>query len=74
MQPNIPDRVSDAGPEPQALDWRDLLWVAEEHISAAFRMEVDIRFDSNEKRNRNRLAALKAARIAIEQAEELLCR
>ena len=70
----LPDRASNAGPEPQELDWRDLLWVAEEDIAAARRMEIDIRFDGNAKRNRDRIAAIDAAMNALKEAKELLCR
>jgi hypothetical protein len=73
MLESLPDRASNAGPEPQELDWRDLLWAAEENLTAARRMEIDIRLDSNAKRNRSRIAAINAAMNALQEAKELLC-
>ena len=77
MSESLPDRASNAGPEPAwsaDADWRDWLCIAEEDISAARRMEIDIRFDSNAKRNRSRIAAINAAMDALQAAKELLCR
>ena len=75
MSESLPDRASNAGPEPAwPADWRDWLCIAEENCAAARRMEIDIRFDSNAKRNRDRIAAIDAALDALQTAKELLCR
>lgn len=74
---NIPDRASNAGPESsEDLDWRDQLWVADENVAAARRMEQDS-FDyeaAGEKRNRSRIEAINHAIAALQEARELLCR
>jgi hypothetical protein len=71
----LPDRASNSGPEPSwPADWRDWLCIAEEDIAAARRMESDIQFDSNAKRNRVRIAAINAAMDALIAAKELLCK
>jgi hypothetical protein len=73
---NLPNRASDAGPEPiEELDWRDYLYVAGEDVQAAGRIESDIRFDAPEGRNRNRIEAIDHAIAALQEAKELLlCR
>ena len=72
-----PDRASDSGPDrrpdPSELsDWRSWLYVAEENCAAARRMEKDTRFDSEERRNRHRIAAINAAMEALQEAKDLL--
>jgi hypothetical protein len=75
MSESLPDRASNAGPEPAwRNDWRDWLCIAEEDIAAARRMEKDTRFGSDAGRNRNRIAAINAAMDALQAAKELLCR
>ena len=70
----LPDRASNSGPEPSwPADWRDWLCIAEEDIAAARRMEKDMRFGSDERHNRSRIAAINAALDALQKAKELLC-
>ena len=71
----IPDRASNGGPENATadMDWRDLLWVADENIKAAKNMMSEP-FMSPVRANRNRIAAIESAIEALQQAKELLCR
>jgi hypothetical protein len=76
MSESLPDRASNAGPEPAwsaDADWRDWLCIAEENCAAARRMEKDMRFGSDERHNRSRIAAINAALDALQKAKELLC-
>ena len=74
MSESLPDRASNAGPEPAwRNDWRDWLCIAEENCAAARRMEKDMRFGSDERHNRSRIAAINAALDALQKAKELLC-
>lgn len=60
----MPDRGSNAGPEPQPdPDWRDLLWDADESIAAA-RKSMG---------TKERLRAIDDAMIALQAAKEWLC-
>ena len=71
----IPDRASNGGPENATadMDWRDLLWAADEDIRAAKRMEQSCESIDGAKRNRNRIVAIESAIEALQQAKEMLC-
>ncbi len=75
MPEMIPDRASNAGPEPTpALDWRDYLDFAGENVRAAGRIEIDDRFRKPADRNRNRISAINYAIEQLERAKEELCK
>ena len=77
MPETIPDRASNAGPEPEApMDWRDCIDEARDEARSASRaMAVPSRPDlPGVCANQLRIAAIDRAIEALQSAKELLCR
>lgn len=71
----IPDRASNAGPEPGAQPaWRDLLDDAREYAQKADRTEASYLGFTAAEHNARRIALIDRAIAALQEAKELLCR
>jgi hypothetical protein len=77
MTPNLPDRVSDAGPDPvedeYEYDWRDYLDFARDEIWAAERAER-LEAGTAAEVHHDRIAAIDDAITMLQKAKEYLCR
>lgn len=71
----LPNRASDAGPEPQEMDWRDHIDEAEDLCGRARRaMAEPARPEQAAKRNKMRLDRIEVAISHLNAAKELLCK